>query len=81
MKAKHTQGVWTNCSTHIFAETQTKDGMHNICQLNVKRSEYQANANLISLAPEMLEILQAVLLTGEVYNRDRIIAIIKKATE
>ena len=53
----YTKGQWKNCNSHIFAETQTKDGMHNICQLNVKRSEYQANAKLIAAAPEMLNTL------------------------
>jgi len=61
MKAKHTQGQWENCNSHIFAETKTKDGMHNICQLNVKRSEYQANAKLIAAAPELLKVLKEVV--------------------
>jgi len=55
---KGTKGKWKNCTTHIFANAQTKDKMWNICTINMEREEKTANAKLIASAPELLKALQ-----------------------
>jgi len=92
-KTKHTKGEW-KITTLMAKDKRLKCFWYSIQNVTgatiadvkgrhcgIKNTEAEANAKLIASAPEMLEILQAVLLTGVVYNRDKIIEIIKKATE
>jgi hypothetical protein len=102
MKTKHTKGPWLMNITKKFmtnkglAITDTKDKLicevsHDLSQLSI--GEYETNAKLIAVAPELLETLigtmNALSRMIDKYNPDSIEAewignaneIIKKATE
>ena len=77
-KIKHTSGKWKvgyyNSNTNIYAD---KEGTAEyICEFDGQNKQVEANAKLIAAAPEMLELLKAVLHTGLVYNKTRILEII-----
>ena len=66
MKTKHTDGQWKYSGLTIYAHkvTDTQDSRKIIASIDPKRGEVseenEANAKLISSAPDLLEALQSV---------------------
>lgn len=57
----HTKGKWINLGYRI--DVDIADGLSGICEMSdwMGKEEMEANAKLISAAPELLEALQEVL--------------------
>jgi hypothetical protein len=84
MEFKGTKGKWNLLSNVSWCEIQTESPIKSICAINKKIEEYEANALLISKAPEMLEMLKEILEaqeSGEVFHSYKIEQLIKQATE
>jgi hypothetical protein len=91
MEFKGTKGKW-EFNNENFIEIQIKKPLKSICAINTNVEEYEANALLISKAPEMLEMLeklyQQVDFSFESFGSDtglkmqeKIEQLIKEATE
>jgi hypothetical protein len=61
MEFKGTKGKWNLLSNVSWCEIQTESPIKSICAINKNIEEYEANALLISKAPEMLEMLQSIV--------------------
>ena len=78
METKFTKGKWNLLSNVSWCEIQTELPIKSICAINKNIEEYEANALLISKAPEMLEMLikyNSIIKAKELEN------LIKEATE
>jgi hypothetical protein len=88
MEFKGTKGKW-EFNNENFIEIQIKKPLKSICAINTNVEEYEANALLISKAPEMLEELKfAVRVLKDVHSvgastpmLERWEKLIKEATE
>ena len=82
---KGTKGKWEYFNGGTFREVQIKKPLKSICAVNPNIEEHEANAKLISCAPEMLEMLKDILsgMNNENFEitGDEIENLIKKATE
>jgi hypothetical protein len=82
-----TRGKW-EFSNEKFIEIQIKKPLKSICAINTNLKEYESNAQLIAHAPEMLEMLEKLIVTFsgedlELYQVTRLKEaerLIKKAT-
>jgi hypothetical protein len=81
---KGTKGKWDLLSNVSWCEIQTESPIKSICAINKNIEEYEANALLISKAPEMLEMLQRVsdmVIEDAPHIRQEIEQLIKEATQ
>jgi hypothetical protein len=84
METKFTKGKWNLLSNVSWCEIQTELPIKSICAINKNIEEYEANALLISKAPEMLEMLDYLSTRlGTAFEREiqEINQLIKEATE
>lgn len=82
---KGTKGKWVatrSLSNKFSIVSRTFNDSKEVCEI-ISNEEYEANALLISKAPEMLQMLQNILdneyVSGQTY--DEIKQLIKQATE
>jgi hypothetical protein len=83
MEFKGTRGKW-EFNNENFIEIQIKKPLKSICAINTNVEEYEANALLISKAPEMLEMLKSCVKAFEQLGMKEPIGVtelIKEATE
>lgn len=84
MDKKFTKGDWKFLDDGTYYEIQIEKPLLSICAINTNIEDYEANAKLISAAPEMLEMLKDVLsgMKSENYqvSTHEIEQLIKKAT-
>ena len=83
MEFKGTKGKW-EFNNENFIEIQIKKPLKSICAINTNVEEYEANALLISKAPEMLEMLKSCVKAFEQLGMKEPIGVtelIKEATE
>ena len=60
MKFKGTKGKWELFKSESYCEIQTQKPLISICAVNPNVEEHLYNAQLISKAPEMLEMLKDI---------------------
>jgi hypothetical protein len=70
MEFKGTKGKWNLLSNVSWCEIQTESPIKSICAINKNIEEYEANALLISKAPEMLEMLKELYGAISIYNEN-----------
>ena len=83
MEFKGTKGKWDLLNNENWCEIYIKSPLKSICAINKSVEEYEANALLLSKAPEMLEFLQSIV-TSEMtplFYRKRAKQLIKEVTE
>jgi len=69
MGFKGSKGKWELLINENWCEIQTKLPLKSICAVNTNLDEMKANSLLISKAPEMLEMLQELIIQFD-YNQD-----------
>ena len=72
MEFKGTKGKWNLLSNVSWCEIQTESPIKSICAINKNIEEYEANALLISKAPEMLEMLNQLIIQIETFTKGNI---------